>query len=748
MSTPVNPFQDSAAATIWSGQYLTRLRTEAAEETTVPDLMVDLSKLDARIAAFETASIPTSVTNATDDYPFDRARLKREFLDEALALIIRASREANHPTDTSDSGDIRLYAPGALTTATGTAGGAQLNLKGMIESATAASSQPTGGTQVFDNNDTPTPVLPGGAPNPAADGTFYEIYLNDGSRPIYEAYASLIDAAFAAGDKLANQTLAPSQVVTAIVPATVAGVTYNRIATYSDITTKDADRNPRLTQYLVSSDTETEKASGGTGLSGTGAVGTMLKLDAKVTSVLSTAGGVTTFKDDAQGVWAEVTTDAAGNVSVQGSLNGTAYTAATKVSIPLSVAYGLGVTPAPSDGNLPIALDAYRFTGSDGFDYLIGHYDASAGGSDRVFTYKLVGNPAPALTTLATPTTVAGVTYDRIATRSDLTNRDAALNPRQTQYLVAQLPGSSGANTMLKLDAHATTVQSTTTSAGDFLSPGLRTTTVYRDAVQDVAVKVITNAAGAVLSVSGVAGGGVYNQGSHVSIPLSVASGLGITPPPNDANLPLALDAYRFTAANGYDYLVGYHDAGAGGGNRVFTYKLDPAVVDATGLYDRKSLTAPEYLLHWNEARIKVLTGQLNYQKNIITEIQTDLAQANDALAELQKQYAALGTNEADTHYSAATLKLSLFNATHATAGNPFLTWDNPTTRDQMYSKMEWETIRVGLKNYIDRRSSEAQQATLDYQSTLNRYNSAYEIMGKLQEKLDNLVKSQVRNIT
>ena len=54
----------------------------------------------------------------------------------------------------------------------------------------------------------------------------------------------------------------------------------------------------------------------------------------------------------------------------------------------------------------------------------------------------------------------------------------------------------------------------------------------------------------------------------------------------------------------------------------------------------------------------------------------------------------------------------------------------------------------MALKNYIDRRSSEAQQATLDYQSTLNRYNSAYEIMGKMQEKLDNLVKSQLRNIT
>ena len=573
MSTPVNPFSDSAAASIWSAQQLTRLRTEAAEETLVPDLLVDISKLDARIAAFETASIPATVTNATADYPFDRARLKREFLDEALALIIRASREVNkQPTDVPDAGEIRLNIFNPLTTATGTAGGAQFNLKGAKEGLSAASSVPTGGTQIFDNNDTRRTVLgpggPGGSePNPAAGGTYYETYLYEAnstdplrSTAIYEAYASLIDAAFAAGDKLANQTLAPSQVVTGIGPTTVAGTTFDRIASYSDITNRDAARNPLLTQYLVSSDVATEKASGGTTLSGSGGSGgRMLKLEARATTAVGTAGAYTLYQNSA-GVRAAVAQDAAGNVTALGSLDGVNYVAATKVSIPLSVAYGLGVTPAPSDGNLPIALDAYRFTGSDGFDYLIGHYDASAGGSDRVFTYK-----------------------------------------------------------------------------------------------------------------------------------------------------------------------------------------LDPAF---GGIANVKSLTAPEYLLHWNEARIKVLTGQLNYQKNIITEIQTDLAQANDALAELQKQYAALGTNTADTHYSAATLKLSLFNATHATAGNPFLPWDDPTTRDQMYSSMEWETIRVSFKNYIDRRSSEAQQATLDYQSTLNRYNSAYEIMGKMQEKLDNLVKSQLRNIT
>jgi hypothetical protein len=555
MAAPVNPFKDSAASLVWETSHLANFRTQALEETTVADLMVDIAKLDARIAAFETASIPTSLTGASDAYPFDRDRLKREFLDEALALIIRASRNVNHPSVTTDSNDIVLNS-NAIEVRTN--GGTHYNLKGTIE--TGIENTPIGGTQIFDNSQTLATVLLDGSPNPAFPGTKYELYTSLSYGLVaYKAYGSLIDAAFAAGDTMANQTLDPSQVVTSITPTTVAGVTYDRMGTYSDITSRDTEGNPKLTQYLVSSAVRTDTASG-IDLSSTGGGGQMIKLDARATTVTSNVNvsgvNTSTYKDNAQGVWARITTDASGNVSVEGSRNGSTYTSATKVSLPLSIPYGLGISPAPSDANLPIALDAYRFTANNGFDYLIGFYDASSGGSDRTFVYK-----------------------------------------------------------------------------------------------------------------------------------------------------------------------------------------LDPSV---GGVADVKSLTAPEYLLHWNEARIKVLDGQLNFQKNVITELQTDLAQANDALAELQKQVATLGTS--DTALAAATLKLSLFNATHSTTGKPFLTWDNATSRDQIYNKAEWEGIRVDIKNYIDRRSSEAQQATMDYQTTLGRYNSAYEIMGKLQEKLDNLVKNQLRN--
>lgn len=66
---------------------------------------------------------------------------------------------------------------------------------------------------------------------------------------------------------------------------------------------------------------------------------------------------------------------------------------------------------------------------------------------------------------------------------------------------------------------------------------------------------------------------------------------------------------------------------------------------------------------------------------------------------------------------------------------------------DSIHGKANWGAARTALKNYIDRRSSEAQQATLDYQNVLNRYNGAYETMAKLQEKLDNLLKGQLRNL-
>ena len=87
---------------------------------------------------------------------------------------------------------------------------------------------------------------------------------------------------------------------------------------------------------------------------------------------------------------------------------------------------------------------------------------------------------------------------------------------------------------------------------------------------------------------------------------------------------------------------------------------------------------------------------------------------------------------------------MNLFSATASTPSTPIF---DAAGNDSLHNAQEWQKNRTTLKNYIDRRSAEAQQATLDYQNVLNRYNNAFEVMAKLQEKLDTLLKAQLRNV-
>ena len=66
---------------------------------------------------------------------------------------------------------------------------------------------------------------------------------------------------------------------------------------------------------------------------------------------------------------------------------------------------------------------------------------------------------------------------------------------------------------------------------------------------------------------------------------------------------------------------------------------------------------------------------------------------------------------------------------------------------DDRHNFSEWQSNRSFLKSYIDLKSTQSQDAMLDYQTTLNRYNNAFEVMSKIQEKIDNLLKSQLRNL-
>lgn len=156
-------------------------------------------------------------------------------------------------------------------------------------------------------------------------------------------------------------------------------------------------------------------------------------------------------------------------------------------------------------------------------------------------------------------------------------------------------------------------------------------------------------------------------------------------------------------------------------------------------------LSATEYLYYWNEVRIRMLRGQMLYRQAVVTEVQEDLRQANEALAALEKRAAEADPGSGDTYNtdrSYETADLDYFEANVSTAGKNMFgnLFDN-------YNNSEWQSNRVSLKAYIDRRTSDAQTATLDYQQVLNRFNNAYEVMAKLQEKLDGLIKTQLRNL-
>ena len=163
----------------------------------------------------------------------------------------------------------------------------------------------------------------------------------------------------------------------------------------------------------------------------------------------------------------------------------------------------------------------------------------------------------------------------------------------------------------------------------------------------------------------------------------------------------------------------------------------------------QRNLSPAWYLYYWNEARIKVLRGQLNFKEAVTSEIRDDLAKANAAYADLEAQAGKTRSQSADgktmnPDLSFETPTMDFFEATNAKAGT--VIYDNNGNDDQSnYS--EWGASRSALKTYIDRKSTQSQDAMLDYQTTLNRYNNAYEVMSKLQEKLDGLVKSQLRNV-
>lgn len=163
----------------------------------------------------------------------------------------------------------------------------------------------------------------------------------------------------------------------------------------------------------------------------------------------------------------------------------------------------------------------------------------------------------------------------------------------------------------------------------------------------------------------------------------------------------------------------------------------------------RRNLSPMWYLYYWNEARINVLRGQLNFKEAITSELRDDLAKANAAYADLQKVMGlthAQSTNGSTQLPDASfeTTTMDFFEATNSKKGTPIF---DSTNDDDIHNYNEWGKNNSTLKTYIDLKNTQSQNAMLDYQTTLNRYNNAYDVMSKLQEKLQGLVTNQLRNI-
>ncbi len=227
-----------------------------------------------------------------------------------------------------------------------------------------------------------------------------------------------------------------------------------------------------------------------------------------------------------------------------------------------------------------------------------------------------------------------------------------------------------------------------------------------------------------------------------ITLPMFDSAGYGTDE--YDPLIPGIVTSRRFSVG-ATDYLISLDQKQS----KVYVTSLGASKTSAVTDTGVRSLTATQYLLHMNEVRIKILRGQLAYNEAVVREIQDDLRRANDALADLEEKSGSITTTDS-SGLSTETIILSLFNAVASKEGaSMFERWAGGAlpSSDSIHGKAGWGAARTALKNYIDRRSSEAQQATLDYQNVLNRYNGAYETMAKLQEKLDNLLKGQLRNL-
>jgi len=170
-------------------------------------------------------------------------------------------------------------------------------------------------------------------------------------------------------------------------------------------------------------------------------------------------------------------------------------------------------------------------------------------------------------------------------------------------------------------------------------------------------------------------------------------------------------------------------------------------------------MDAITYTYYWNEARVAVMKGQLNYQQDVVQILQNALSAANAASTDLTQQSGLTeqqdSSQKPDPNASPETASLNMFVAIVSTPSNTLFgnSFANPSTGSPStnavgynYNYSEWQANQVALKNYTDNLNAQAQNAMLDYQQTLNNYNNGYQVMGQIQDKFNTMFQSQLQN--
>ena len=191
---------------------------------------------------------------------------------------------------------------------------------------------------------------------------------------------------------------------------------------------------------------------------------------------------------------------------------------------------------------------------------------------------------------------------------------------------------------------------------------------------------------------------------------------------------------------------------------------VNPTTFQPTGgaavtMDNLRFMDAITYTYYWNEARVSVMKGQLNYQQDVVQILQNALSAANAASTDLTQQSGLTeqqdSSQKPDPNASPETTSLNMFVAIVSTPSNMLFSdnFANPSTGNTStnpfnfnFNYSEWQANQVALKNYTDNLNAQAQNAMLDYQQTLNNYNNAYQVMGQIQDKFNTMFQSQLQN--